>query len=56
VIENAIVDKNCHVGAGVQVIGDPQQIDRISGDDWEMLDGLLIIAKSAVLRDGWRRS
>jgi glucose-1-phosphate adenylyltransferase len=55
-IENAIVDKNCHIGAGVQVIGDPQQIDRISGGDWEMLDGLLIIEKSSVLRDGWRRS
>ena len=56
VIENAIVDKNCHVGAGVQVIGDPQQIERISGDGWEMLDGLLIVAKASVLRDGWRRS
>ena len=25
VIENAIVDKNCHVGAGAQVIGDPDK-------------------------------
>ncbi len=56
VIENAIVDKNCHVGAGAQVIGDPQQIERISGKCWEMLDGLMVVAKNAVLPDGWRRS
>jgi glucose-1-phosphate adenylyltransferase len=56
VIENAIVDKNCHVGAGAQVIGDPQQINRIIGPGWEMLDGLLVVAKSSVLRDGWRRA
>ena len=54
-IENAIVDKNCHVGAGAQVIGDPRQADRIAGEGWEMLDGLLTVAKGAVLRDGWRR-
>jgi glucose-1-phosphate adenylyltransferase len=55
-IENAIVDKNCHVGAGAQVIGDPQQLARISGENWEMLDGILVIPKNAVLRDGWRRA
>jgi glucose-1-phosphate adenylyltransferase len=55
IIENAIVDKNCHVGADVQVIGDPLQHDRICGGDWEMLEGLIIVAKQAVLRDGWRR-
>jgi glucose-1-phosphate adenylyltransferase len=55
-IENAIVDKNCHVGARAQVIGDPKQIERISGKDWDMLDGLIVIGKSAVLPDGWRRA
>jgi glucose-1-phosphate adenylyltransferase len=55
-IENAIVDKNCHVGARAQVIGDPKQIERVSGKDWDMLDGLLVIGKSAVLPDGWRRA
>jgi glucose-1-phosphate adenylyltransferase len=54
-IENAIVDKNCHVGARAEVIGDPQQIERIAGSAWDMLDGLLVVAKSAVLGDGWRR-
>ena len=56
VIENAIVDKNCHVGSGAQVIGDPAQQERISGDDWEMLDGLIIVAKNSALGDGWRRA
>lgn len=56
VIENAIVDKNCHVGAGAQVIGNPAQIERIAGENWEMLDGIIVIAKAAVLPDGWKRA
>jgi glucose-1-phosphate adenylyltransferase len=55
VIENAIVDKNCHVGAGAQVVGDPAQIERISGENWEMLDGIIVVAKVSVLCDGWKR-
>jgi glucose-1-phosphate adenylyltransferase len=55
VIENALVDKNCHVGAGAHVLGDPQQVERISGENWEMLDGIIVIPKNAVLPDGWRR-
>jgi glucose-1-phosphate adenylyltransferase len=55
VIEGAIVDKNCHVGAGAHVIGDPRQLDRVVGAQWEMLDGILVIPKNAVLPDGWRR-
>jgi glucose-1-phosphate adenylyltransferase len=55
VIENAIVDKNCHVGAGAQVIGNPAQIERIAGENWEMLDGIIVVPKAAVLPDGWKR-
>jgi glucose-1-phosphate adenylyltransferase len=55
VIEGAIVDKNCHVGAGAHVIGDPHQIERVVGENWEMLDGIIVIPKDAVLSDGWRR-
>ncbi len=54
-IENAIVDKNCRVGTGASVIGDPNQLERITGEGWEMLDGLLIVGKNAVLPDGWHR-
>jgi glucose-1-phosphate adenylyltransferase len=55
IIEGAIVDKNCHVGAAAQVIGDPQQLDRVVGENFEMLDGILVLPKNAVLPDGWRR-
>lgn len=55
VIENAIVDKNCHVGAGAQVIGNPAQIERVAGENWEMLDGIIVVPKAAVLPDGWKR-
>jgi glucose-1-phosphate adenylyltransferase len=54
-IENAIVDKNCHIGSGVEIIGDPAQIERICGSGWEMLDGIIVVPKNAVLPDGWRR-
>ena len=43
------------VGAGAQVIGNPAQIERIAGENWEMLDGIMVIAKAAVLPDGWKR-
>jgi glucose-1-phosphate adenylyltransferase len=56
VIDNAIVDKNCHVGAGAQMIGDPKQVERIAGENWEMLDGIIVVPKASVLHDGWRRS
>jgi glucose-1-phosphate adenylyltransferase len=55
VIDGAIVDKNCHVGAGAQVIGNPQQLDRVVGENFEMLDGIVVLPKNAVLPDGWRR-
>jgi len=55
VIENAIIDKNCHLGMGAQVIGDPKQIERVTNGCWEMLDGIIIVAKASVLPDGWKR-
>lgn len=54
-VENAIVDKNCHAGRGVEIIGDPAQIERISGENWDLLDGILVVPKNAVVPDGWRR-
>ena len=56
VIENAIIDKNVHIGANVRISGNPQQQARISGDQWEMLEGIIIVPKAAVLHDGWRQS
>jgi glucose-1-phosphate adenylyltransferase len=55
VVENAIVDKNCHVGAGAEVIGNPQQQERLAGENFDMLDGIIVLPKNAILPDGWRR-
>ncbi len=55
VIEGAIVDKNCYIGSRTQVLGDPNQLDRIVGENWEMLDGILVVPKLAVLPDDWKR-
>jgi glucose-1-phosphate adenylyltransferase len=54
-IENAIVDKNCHVGSGVKILGDPQQVERVSAAGYEMLDGIIVVPKNSVLQDGWQR-
>jgi glucose-1-phosphate adenylyltransferase len=54
-IDGAIVDKNCHVGAGVQIVADERQRDRIVGECWEMVDGVMVVPKQSILRDGWRR-
>jgi hypothetical protein len=40
---------------GAQVIGDPKQIERVTNGCWEMLDGIIIVAKASVLPDGWKR-
>lgn len=55
VIDGAIVDKNCHIGAEAQVIGDGQKTDEPIRDDCMMCDGILVVPKGAVLVDGWRR-
>jgi glucose-1-phosphate adenylyltransferase len=56
VIENAIVDKNCRIGAGAHVVGNPEQMERIVRDRYEMLDGIIVVPKNAILPDGWRCS
>ena len=56
VIEGAIVDKNCRIGKNVRVVND-QGIE--NGDDAEdcvIRDGIPVVVKDAVLRDGWTLS
>ena len=56
VIDGAIVDKNCHIGAGAIVVGDGQgQQDETLRDGCMMCDGVLVVPKNAVLPDDWRR-
>lgn len=55
VIDGAIVDKNCHIGSGAQVLGDKSIADQSLNDDCMMCDGIIVVPKNAILADGWRR-
>jgi glucose-1-phosphate adenylyltransferase len=55
VIEGAIVDKNCHIGAGAHVVGNAQGRDEELRDGSMMCDGVLVVPKNAALPNDWRR-
>ena len=58
-IENAIIDKNCRIGAEVRIQFDPdvqdspEEADGTEECDWIIRDGILVLTKGAVLPDGW---
>lgn len=53
-IEGAIVDKNCHIGAGVE-IANVRGVDSAPETEFGMIrDGIVVVPKSATLPDGWR--
>jgi glucose-1-phosphate adenylyltransferase len=55
VIEGAIVDKNCHIGAGARlVVGKDRCDDGEVGENCVIRDGILVVPKNAVIPDGWR--
>ncbi len=51
-IQGAIVDKNCRIGAGVQIVNTHQSADR---DLTEICirDGVVVVVRSATLQDGY---
>lgn len=52
-IEGAIIDKNCHIGHGVQVVN-VRGCESAEETDCAMIrDGVVVIPKGAVLPDGW---
>ena len=51
VIERAIVDKNARIGRDVHIRHLPERPDRET-EDWVAREGLVIVPKSAVIRDG----
>jgi glucose-1-phosphate adenylyltransferase len=55
VIDGAIVDKNCHIGAGAHVTaGDP--CERLTGQVAEhctICDRILVVAKNGIIPEGW---
>lgn len=55
VIDGAIVDKNCRIGPGVQIINHAQIEDGKAGDHCEIRDGILVVAKETTLPENWRQ-
>ncbi len=52
VIERAIIDKNARIGRNVRVINDTHIVDSEETSTHVIRDGVTVIPKSAVLRDG----
>jgi glucose-1-phosphate adenylyltransferase len=50
-IQGAIIDKNARIGAGVVIEPFPQGLD-IDEESWSVHDGIVIIPKDAILREG----
>jgi len=53
-VQGAIVDKNCRIGVGAQVINHAQTVDGDVGETCVIRDGILVVEKNASLPDGWR--
>jgi glucose-1-phosphate adenylyltransferase len=50
-IANAIIDKNPRIGRGVRIVN-AQGVDHADGDGWAIRDGIVVVAKNAVIPDG----
>ncbi len=50
-IRNAIIDKNARIGNGVKLIN-ARGIERESAENYEIVDGILVVPKNAVIPDG----
>lgn len=53
-IQGAIVDKNCRIGAGSQVVNHDQTVEDSIGEICLIRDGILVVEKNASLPEGWR--
>ncbi len=53
VIDRAIVDKNCRIGAGAQVINSQNVDEGKVGEICTIRDGILVVEKGATLPAGW---
>jgi len=53
-IQGAIVDKNCRIGSGAQVVNHDQTVEGNIGEICAIRDGILVVEKNACLADGWR--
>ncbi len=53
-IQGAIVDKNCRIGAGAQVVNFAHAQEGEIGETCVIRDGILVVEKNAILPDGWQ--
>jgi glucose-1-phosphate adenylyltransferase len=55
IIDGAIVDKNCHIGAGARVTARRERLldDGPVGEYCTIRDGILVVAKNGVVGEGW---
>lgn len=53
-IQGAIVDKNCRIGVGAQVVNHDKTVEGSVGDLCAIHDGILVVEKNASLPDGWQ--
>jgi glucose-1-phosphate adenylyltransferase len=51
VLENVIVDKNCRIGRGVQIVN-RDRLQEAEGDNYVIRDGIVVIPNGAVVPDG----
>jgi glucose-1-phosphate adenylyltransferase len=51
IIRNAIIDKNAHIGAGVQIVNE-RRVQELDGNGYYIRDGIVIVPKNGVLPDG----
>jgi len=56
VIEGAIIDKNCHIGRGANVVNSSGVEKTADADDCMIVEGIPIALKNAILPDGWDTS
>ncbi|NOY30626.1 MAG: glucose-1-phosphate adenylyltransferase, partial [Planctomycetes bacterium] len=52
-IDKAIVDKNCRIGAGAQIVNNKSLEEGKAGSFCSIQDGILVVEKDALLPPGW---
>jgi len=52
-IDKAIVDKNCRIGAGAQIVNNKNLDEGMAGGFCSIRDGILVVEKDALLPPGW---
>ncbi|MCB1134963.1 MAG: glucose-1-phosphate adenylyltransferase, partial [Chlamydiia bacterium] len=52
IIQNAIIDKNAHIGRGVQLIN-KKRLTHYNGDNLYIRDGIIIVTRGATIPDGF---